>query len=118
LRGHAAWVESCAISADGKIILSASYDKTLKVWDTDTSTERCTLQGHTSGITGCTLSADGSLAVSVARDKTIKVWDTQTGQCLSTLFVNEPLINCSCSADAATIVAVGSSGIYFLRLQK
>ncbi|MBP1468715.1 hypothetical protein EYB53_023575, partial [Candidatus Chloroploca sp. M-50] len=33
LTGHTASVEGCAISADGRTIVSASRDKTLKVWD-------------------------------------------------------------------------------------
>lgn len=117
LQGHLAWVENCAINEDGSVILSASYDKTLKVWDAASFTERCTLQGHTSSVTGCALTADGSLAVSVSRDATVRVWNTHTGECLTTLFVNDSLTDCACSADAGSIVAVGNSGVYFLRLQ-
>ncbi len=118
LRGHTSWVNSCAASADGSVIVSASYDKSLKIWQTDDQAERCTLQGHTATVTGCAISADGDMAVSVSRDKTIRVWNAETGDCLTTLFVNEPLLGCACSANANSIVAVGSSGIYFLRLER
>ncbi len=118
LKGHTAWVNGCAISANGKIIVSASYDKSLKVWDANSGAESHTLKGHTAGVTACAITADGSIVVSVARDKSIKIWQTQTGECLTTLFVNEALVDCDCSADGSHIIAVGNSGIYFLKLEQ
>ena len=37
-----------ALSADGRRAVSASGDKTLKVWDVETGRELRTLEGHTS----------------------------------------------------------------------
>jgi WD40 repeat protein len=36
LEGHSGYVMGCAFSPDGKLIVSASYDRTLKVWDAET----------------------------------------------------------------------------------
>ena len=36
LVGHAAWVSACAVTPDGRRVVSASADKTLKVWDSET----------------------------------------------------------------------------------
>ena len=36
LEGHSSFVIGCAFSPDGQQIVSASYDSTLKVWDTET----------------------------------------------------------------------------------
>ncbi len=116
LTGHTALVNTCAISADGSTVVSASLDKTLKVWNTRPAAERLTLAGHDASVTGCAISADGRVVVSVARDKTLKVWDGRSGACLGTLFVDEPLHDCACSADAGDIVAVSSGGVYFLKL--
>ena len=33
LKGHTGWVHGVALSADGQVAVSASYDGTLKVWD-------------------------------------------------------------------------------------
>ena len=39
LAGHSGFVSSVAISADGKRVVSGSSDKTVKIWDVETSTE-------------------------------------------------------------------------------
>ncbi len=36
LVGHTDWVNACAVTPDGRRVVSASYDKTLKVWDLET----------------------------------------------------------------------------------
>ena len=50
LKGHAEGVSSVAFSPDGKTLASASYDKTVKLWDAATRNELATLKGHTEGV--------------------------------------------------------------------
>ena len=56
-----------AVSADGRLAVSASSDKTLKVWDLASGRELRTLEGHSEGVRGVAVSADGRLAVSASR---------------------------------------------------
>ena len=42
-------VNGVALSADGRRAVSASEDKTLKVWDVETGRELRTLEGHSDG---------------------------------------------------------------------
>ena len=51
LEGHEDNVNSAAYSADGQRIVTASGDKTTKVWDAKTGTELMTLLGHGDGVT-------------------------------------------------------------------
>ncbi|MEI2418823.1 hypothetical protein V6O07_00990, partial [Arthrospira platensis SPKY2] len=44
--GHSDSVQAVAITPDGKRAVSASGDKTLKLWDLETGTELATLTGH------------------------------------------------------------------------
>ena len=39
LAGHSGWVTSVAMSADGKRVVSGSFDKTVKIWDVETGAE-------------------------------------------------------------------------------
>ena len=74
-----------AVTADGKLAVSASEDNTLKVWDLETGRALRTLEGHSDSVSGVAVTADGKRAVSASGDKTLKVWDLETGRALRTL---------------------------------
>jgi WD40 repeat protein len=85
LRGHRAAVDGVALSANGRLAVSASYDKMLKVWEVAMGRELRTFTGHGDRMHKIALSTDGRLAVSASDDKTLKVWDMATGCELRTL---------------------------------
>ena len=47
------------MTADGKRAVSASWDKTLKVWDLESGRALRTLEGHSSHVHGVAVTADG-----------------------------------------------------------
>ena len=109
LQGHAAGVTGCAVSPDGTWIVSASDDKTLKVWDAGSGEARLTLHGHTAEVFGCVVSPDGAWIVSASMDKTLKVWDAHTGEVRLTLQGHtEGVIGCAVSPDGTWIVSASS----------
>jgi len=59
LTGHSRVVRGVAVSADGRRAVSASDDKTLKVWDVESGREIHSLSGHSSVVSGVAVSADG-----------------------------------------------------------
>jgi WD40 repeat protein len=85
LAGHSGSVKAVAIAPDGKTVVSASWDNTLKIWDTETGRELKTLTGHSSLVNAVAITPDGKTAISASWDKTLKIWDTQTGRELKTL---------------------------------
>jgi WD40 repeat protein len=85
LGGNHSGVQAVAIAPDGKRAISASYDKTLKIWDTDTGIELRTLTGHTGYVHAGAIAPDGLTAISASDDNTLKIWDTETGRELQTL---------------------------------
>lgn len=78
--GHGANISALAFSPNGKFLVTASEDATLKLWDPETGVEIRTLRGHTNIVTSLALSSDGTRIASASLDHTLRVWDAATGQ--------------------------------------
>ena len=72
--GHADAVNSVAFSADGKLLASGSWDKTVQLWDTARGTAKQMLTGHTDVVTSVTFSRDGKTLASGSADGTVLLW--------------------------------------------
>jgi len=79
---------------DGRHVVSASEDKTLKVWNVAAGRCLATLEGHSKGVMCVAVLPDGRRVVSASEDKTLKVWDIETGKCLATLEGHSNLVRC------------------------
>ncbi|KAB5539268.1 WD40-repeat-containing domain protein [Coniochaeta sp. 2T2.1] len=84
LHGHSHIVSDCVISSDGAYALSASWDKTLRLWELATGTTTRRFVGHTNDVLSVSFSADNRQIVSGSRDRTIKLWNT-LGDCKYTI---------------------------------
>ncbi|RYP36152.1 hypothetical protein DL767_003484 [Monosporascus sp. MG133] len=91
LKGHEKSIVCLAFSPDGKVLVSAGNEKTIRLWDGRTGTALQTLEGHGSFIT---FSPDGKVLVSGGYDKTVRLWDGHTGTALQTLKGHETFIKC------------------------
>jgi small GTP-binding protein len=111
LIGHIDWVRGVAISADGKFTISASGDRTLKIWDLQTYKSIATLEGHSSEVLGVTISADGKFAISASSDRTLKVWDLQTYKSIATLEGHSgTVLGVAISADGKFAISASNDG--------
>ncbi|XXY54588.1 AAA family ATPase [Sorangium sp. So ce269] len=109
LSGHSETVTACAVSPDGQRIVSASWDRTLKVWDLASGKLLSTLEGHSDRVNACAVSPDGQRIVSASSDSTLKVWDLASGKLLSTLEGHSDRVNaCAVSPDGQRIVSASS----------
>ncbi len=80
LKGHTEAVNDAQFSPDGALIVTASVDKTARVWDANTGQQVGILQGHTDGLRRARFSPDGTLIATASADKTARVWDAKTFQ--------------------------------------
>ncbi|MBT6156910.1 MAG: protein kinase [Planctomycetaceae bacterium] len=91
LTGHKYAVSCVAFSPDGKSLASASYDGTVKLWDSETGEEKRTLDiklqgdGEAYQVTCVAYSPDGNTLASAGWDGTIRLWDVASGKKNATL---------------------------------
>ena len=77
LKGHTSAVRRVAFSPDGKQLLSASLDGTLKLWQPEKSSQPlATLSAHEASVHGGTFSPDGEIIASASSDGTLGLWQT------------------------------------------
>jgi WD40 repeat protein/tRNA A-37 threonylcarbamoyl transferase component Bud32 len=75
---HTSRVTAVAWSARGSRLASASYDKTVRVWDAASGSSVLTYQGHWDRVLCVAWSPDGSLLASAGNDGTVQIWDPLT----------------------------------------
>ncbi|BDI31535.1 hypothetical protein CCAX7_35860 [Capsulimonas corticalis] len=85
LKGHTAPVNTVVYSPDGNRILTASNDKTAKIWDAQTGREILTIKGETNGFTSAAFSSDGSRILTASNHSDAKIWNAKTGRGMLTI---------------------------------
>jgi guanine nucleotide-binding protein subunit beta-2-like 1 protein len=111
--GHKEWVSCVRFSPNlaAPLIVSAGWDKMVKVWNLTNCRLRTNLIGHTGYVNTVTVSPDGSLCASGGKDGAAMLWDLNEGRHLSTLdagdiihaLVFSPIRYWLCAATASAI---------------
>ncbi|KAK9812657.1 hypothetical protein WJX72_001417 [[Myrmecia] bisecta] len=78
MTGHLQLINQVQFSPDGRWVVSASFDKSIKLWDGIKGTFAATFRGHVGPVYQVSWSSDSRLFVSGSKDSTLKVWDVKT----------------------------------------
>lgn len=74
LLGHQKAVNHIQFSPNGKLIVSASFDKSLRLWNME-GEQMAVFRGHVEAVYMVCWSLDSRMFVSGSKDSTMKVWD-------------------------------------------
>ena len=80
LRDYSGDLWNAIFSPDGKRVITASADQTLRVWDSALGQLVAVLRGHTAEVHAAAFAAQSSLLVSVAADGEARVWDMKLAE--------------------------------------
>lgn len=94
--GHSNLVNSVVFCSDGKTVLSASRDNTLRLWDMETGNCIKLFKGSSiEDFRHASLSSDDSLIVSASSEGfshgCVRLWDVERGECIKTLYCDCPV---------------------------
>lgn len=83
-RAHAGAITEVRFSGDSRLLVSASADRTARVWAVETG-KSIELAGHNGFVMSAGFSPDNRYVVTASADKTIAVWDAGSGRRLGSM---------------------------------
>lgn len=83
LTGHTQSVR--AIAARGNLLVSGSYDNTMRLWNIETGRLIHLMEGHTQRVYSVVLDIDNRRCMSGSMDSTVRIWSLDDGSCLNVL---------------------------------
>jgi WD40 repeat protein len=88
-KGHNREISALAISPDGKVLVSGSADRTIRIWNLKNMQLLQQLNSGNTPITALAIEPSGNVFVSGSQGGTIKFWQLSTGKLLHTIPAND-----------------------------
>jgi guanine nucleotide-binding protein subunit beta-2-like 1 protein len=111
--GHSEWVSCVRFppTLNAPVIVSAGWDKLVKVWNLSNCRLKNNLVGHSGYLNTVTVSPDGSLCASGGKDGVAMLWDLSEGKRLYVLEAGDIIHSLVFSPNRYWLVAATSAAI-------
>jgi cytochrome c len=113
LEGHTAPIAALAVSPDGTMLASASWDQTIRLWPLAGGAPRV-LEGHTQNVNGVAFAPDGRTLVSVGYDQSVRIWPLAGPPAPTVVVMPGPLNAGAIGGDGEIAAGAADGKLYFL----
>jgi len=107
------WLESAALSADGRLLATCSgaSETVVRLWDVARGRPLGTFEGHRAFASALVFWPDGRTLASASADKTIRIWDVESRRSLAVLRGHEDEVcRLALHPDKSTLISAGRDG--------
>jgi WD40 repeat protein/tRNA A-37 threonylcarbamoyl transferase component Bud32 len=91
--GHNRRVTGAVWSPNGRFIATASFDRTVRIWQASNGQHLTTCKGHMHRVTSLAWSPDGRHLASTSYDHSAYIWDAATGNAVFTYYGHQQQLN-------------------------
>ncbi|TGZ65275.1 hypothetical protein CRM22_005961 [Opisthorchis felineus] len=108
LRAHILPLTNVAFNKSGSHFITGSYDRTCKIWQTESGEEVHTLEGHRNVVYAIAFNLPFSDKIATGSfDKTARLWSAETGECHHVFQSHSAEVVCLQFNPVSTILATG-----------
>lgn len=111
LKGHHKFVSHCEFTSDGSYLATASGDRCLFLWDTQTRRRYAEFPRHNDAVNGCRFSSNDQWLISACSDTYLRLFDVQSRKILVWLPHSTGLHACAFTPGDTALVSGSWDGI-------
>src|ERR1019366_185462 len=108
IAGHRGGMTAGVFTPDGKQVVTAGGDKSIRIWDVATAREVKQIPDQAGTVRSIAISGDGTRLIS-ADDNSLSVWDLATGTSTQTWKTPNPIRQVTLSKDGKRAASVGKA---------